>query len=76
MKNMRWKIWYQLTYYASPRRQSSFAHYHNILFNFPIGDDSCSNIFANMEITEGIYRGVFQNFNPLCGRNPMRTDLD
>ena len=25
---------------------------------------------------EGIYRGVLQNFNPLCGRNPMRTDLD
>jgi len=25
---------------------------------------------------EGIYRGVFQNFIPLCGRNPMRTDFD
>ena len=25
---------------------------------------------------EGIYRGLLQNFNPLCGRNPMRTDLD
>jgi len=25
---------------------------------------------------KGILRGVFQNHNPLCGRNPMRTDLD
>jgi len=25
---------------------------------------------------EGILRGVFQNFNPLCGRNPIETDLD
>jgi len=28
------------------------------------------------DTTEGTLRGVFQNFNPLCGRNPMRTDLD
>ena len=28
------------------------------------------------DITEGILRGVFQNFNPLCGRNPIETDLD
>jgi len=25
---------------------------------------------------EGILRGVFQNFNPLCRRNPIETDLD
>jgi len=25
---------------------------------------------------EGILRGVFQNFNPLCRRNPIKTDLD
>ena len=24
----------------------------------------------------GILRGVFQNFNPLCGRNPIEMDLD
>ena len=28
------------------------------------------------DTTEAIYRGVFQNFNPLCGRNPIETDLD
>jgi len=26
--------------------------------------------------SEGILRGVFQNFNPLCGRNIIETDLD
>jgi len=25
---------------------------------------------------EGILRGVFENFNSLCGRNPIETDLD
>jgi len=29
-----------------------------------------------MAYIEGILRGVFQNFNPLCGRNPVETDLD
>ena len=28
------------------------------------------------DTTEGILREVFQNFNPLCGRNPIETDLD
>lgn len=28
------------------------------------------------DTTEGILRGVFQNFNPLYGRNPIETDLD
>jgi len=27
-------------------------------------------------IPERILRGGFQNFNPLCGRNPIETDLD
>ena len=25
------------------------------------------------DTTEGILRGVFQNFNPLCGRNPIEN---
>jgi len=24
-------------------------------------------------VSEGILRGVFQNFNPLCGRNPIEN---
>jgi len=27
-------------------------------------------------LCEGILRGGFQNFNPLCGRNPIETDLE
>jgi len=33
------------------------------------------NDFAS-HCAEGILRGVFQNFNPVCGRNPIETDLD
>jgi len=29
--------------------------------------------FAISDETEGILRGVFQNFNPLCGRNPIEN---
>jgi hypothetical protein len=32
--------------------------------------------FGSYVRNEGILRGVFQNFNPLCGRNPIETDLD
>jgi len=30
-------------------------------------------IFASIIKAEGILRGVFQNFNPLCGRNPIEN---
>jgi len=31
---------------------------------------------SKKDVSEGILRGVFQNINPLCGRNPIETDLD
>ena len=38
------------------------------------GEDRYNYILNGLH--EGILRGVFQNFNPLCGRNPIETDLD
>jgi len=31
------------------------------------------SLTSGVEIIEGILRGVFQNFNPLCGRNPIEN---
>jgi len=31
-----------------------------------------AQFFLNLQ-NEGILRGVFQNFNPLCGRNPIEN---
>jgi len=38
----------------------------------------CNNLIKTKALIplKGILRGVFQNFNPLCGRNPIETDLD
>jgi len=30
-------------------------------------------IISDFVSPEGILRGVFQNFNPLCGRNPIEN---
>ena len=53
-----------------------FSWWKTKMYSHVIGmDDELWDVLED-GVGEGILRGVFQNFNPLCGRNPMRTDLD